>query len=217
MAPIELHGMPMSAPCRIVAMAAELAEAEYAYVDVNPIKGDTRKPEFLAINPTHTIPTIKDGETIVYESRACAAYIMNKHCKNAAFNPQDAETKAQVDMRMYFDMGIFYKAVGECVYPLLFKGVPTTDEAKDKLKEALGFLENYVADDKFAAGTEGITLADLPLVATYSTIKPTEVIDFSAYPNVEAWFEKCIAAIPNYEKANGEGAEAFAAFYKSKL
>ena len=25
------------------------------------------------------------------------------------------------------------------------------------------------------------------------------------------------AAIPNYEKANGEGAEAFAAFYKSKL
>ena len=41
--------------------------------------------------------------------------------------------------------------------------------------QVLGFLEGYVADDKFAAGTDGITLGDLPLVATYATLKPTEV------------------------------------------
>ena len=61
MAPIELHGMAMSAPCRIVAMAAEMAGVEYVYLEVNPMNGDTRKPEFLALNPTHTIPTMKVG------------------------------------------------------------------------------------------------------------------------------------------------------------
>ena len=119
-------------------------------------------------------------------------------------------------MRMYFDMGVFYKAFGECVYPVMFHGTPTKPESIEKLKEVLGFLEGYVADGKFAAGTAGITLGDLPLVATYATIKPTGIIDLSAFPNCEAWFEKCKAVIPNYEKSNGEGAAAFAAFYKSK-
>ena len=34
--------------------------------------------------------------------------------------PSDAKTRAVVDQRMYFDMGTFYKAVGDCVYPIMF-------------------------------------------------------------------------------------------------
>ena len=39
--------------------------------------------------------------------------------------------------------------------------------------KALGWLDGYVADGKFAAGTTCITVADLALVATYSTLKNT--------------------------------------------
>ena len=42
-------------------MAAECAGVDYTYVSVNPMQGETKTPEFLAMNPTHTIPTIKDG------------------------------------------------------------------------------------------------------------------------------------------------------------
>ena len=41
-------------------------------------------------------------------------------------------------------------------------------------------------------------------------------VDLSTYTNIESWFAKCVKLIPNYEKANGEGATAFGAFYKSK-
>ena len=41
----------------------------------------------------------------------------------------------------------------------------------NKLKEVLGWLETFVAEDKFSAGTDWITLGDLALLATYSTIK----------------------------------------------
>ena len=43
-------------------MAAEVAGVDYEYVETSPMTGATKTPEFLALNPTHTIPTIKDGQ-----------------------------------------------------------------------------------------------------------------------------------------------------------
>jgi len=215
--PLELYGTDMSAPCRTAMMAAEVAGAEYKVIETSPIDGGTRTPEFLAMNPTHTIPVLKDGDFIVYESRAIAAYIMNKYCKDEKTNPQDVETRARIDQRMYFDMGLLYKNFGNIVYPTLFFGVKTGEKEQAELKEALGFLEGYLAGDKFSAGTDCLTVADLTLVATYASIEAAQIVDLSEYKNCNAWYAKCKGLIPNYEKANAEGAVKLGAFYKSKL
>ena len=55
-------------------------------------------------------------------------------------------------------------------------------------------------DGKFAAGGDSLTLADLCLLATYSTLKATSFMDLSTYKNLEAWEAKVIALVPNYEK-----------------
>jgi len=80
-------------------------------------------------------------------------------------------------------------------------------------------MNDFVAEDKFVGGINEMTIADIALIATYSTIKATGGvggIDFSDYPNIEAWYEKCIKLVPNYVKVNGEGATAFGGWYKSK-
>ena len=41
-------------------------------------------------------------------------------------------------------------------------------------------------------------------------------VELASFANIEAWYEACIKLVPNYEKANGDGAAAFGAFYKSK-
>ena len=69
------------------------------------------------MNPQHNIPTVVDGDFVTNESRAAAAYLVNKHGgeKKNQIYPESPEDRAKVDQRMYFDMGTFYKAFGECV------------------------------------------------------------------------------------------------------
>ena len=57
----------------------------------------------------------------------------------------------------------------------MFGGDKPGQDKVDKLKEVLGWMDGFVADDKFAAGTSNLTLADIALVATYSTLKVTEL------------------------------------------
>ena len=85
----------------------------------------------------------------------------------------------------------------------------------DKLKEVLGWLEGFVEDDKFAVATDDMTIKDIALLATYSTVKAAGLGDLQDLPNAEAWFEKFCKLIPNYEKVNGEGAQAFGTRYKT--
>merc|ERR1711971_1434535 len=101
-------------------------------------------------------------------------------------------------------------------YPVMFGGPAPGEKEKDKLKEVLGWVDGFVKDDKFAAGGDSLTLADICLMGTYTTLKATGMMDLSEYKNAEAWEAKMIKLIPNYEKVNGEGCEGFGAFYKSK-
>jgi len=219
MAPIVIYGMTASAPCRILTMTCEVLGLEYEFKVVNLQNGENKTPEYLKLNPHHNVPTLVDGDFVTNESRA-AAYLVNKYGgdKNELY-PECPVGRARVDQRMYFDMGVFYKAFGECVYPIMMG--PESEIAADKLVraiEVLGWVRDYVKDGKFAAGTGHLTLADICFVATFSTITATEAFDLSAFnPELNEWFEKCKALIPNYEKANGEGAAGMGAWYKGQL
>ena len=214
-------------------MTLDCLGLEYNFKFLDLFAGEHKQPEFLEINPMHNVPTIVDGDFVMNESRAIAAYLVHKYAEDDKMYPKDPEVRARVDQRLYFDMGVFYKVIArdliltfsstlkafsECVFPLMFRGEKPEQEKFDKLKEVLGWLDGFVADDKFAAGNDEMTIGDISLLSTYSTLKAAELseVDLSEFSNAEAWFEKCCGLIPNYEKANGEGATGFGEFYKSK-
>jgi len=214
---VDLYGLIMSAPCRTVMMTAEMVGVECKFHKVDLFSGENMKPEYLAINPQHSIPALVDGDLKLNESRAIATYLANKYGKDESFYPKDAETRAVVDQRLYFDMGVLYKAFGDIVYPKMFGGAAPEQKQHDRAKEVLGWVNGFVSGGKFVAGTDKITVADIACVATISSIVATGAIDLADYSDVLAWFDKCKDLIPNYEKACGEGATAFGAFYKSKV
>src|SRR5271156_3080735 len=59
--------------------------------------GDTRKPEFIALNPRHTVPTLVDGDFVVYESTAITEYLDDAYPgRGAPLFPGDAKTRATI-------------------------------------------------------------------------------------------------------------------------
>ena len=49
MSPVKVHGMKLSAPCRLVYLTCEALAIEYEKVDVDLFNGGTRTPEYLKV------------------------------------------------------------------------------------------------------------------------------------------------------------------------
>lgn len=76
--PIDLYYMSLSAPCRAVLLTAKMVGVEVNLKTVNLMEGEQMKPEFIKINPQHTVPCLEDSEFVLTESRAICAYLANK-------------------------------------------------------------------------------------------------------------------------------------------
>jgi glutathione S-transferase len=76
--PIDLYYMSMSAPCRAVLLTAKMVGIEINLKTINLMQGEHMQPEFLKINPQHTVPCLDDSGFVVTESRAICAYLVNK-------------------------------------------------------------------------------------------------------------------------------------------
>jgi len=211
---IDIYHHPASGPARMA-----LLLAKHLNVDVNAIKldlftGEQLKPAFLALNPTHTVPTLVDDGFAVYESRAVMAYLQNKYGKDDSLYPKDPQKRALVDMRLYFDAATLYPRFGETVYPVIFAGQKRDQARIDKMNEALDFVELFLKDGGYVSGKQ-LTIADFSLAASLSTIGACH--DISKYAKITAYLEKCKAVMKGYDELNQQGAIEFSKYYKDAL
>ena len=145
----------------------------------------------LQMNPQHNVPTIRDGDFCMNESRAIAAYIANAYGKGSNLYPEEPKVRARVDQRLYFDMGVFYKSFGETVvsvsrrgsknlhiwtflhsqYPKKMRGEAIPDSAYDKLHEVLQWVSDFIKPTGYAAGTDHMTIADLVRMSRFLHFK----------------------------------------------
>lgn len=81
------------------------------------------------------------------------------------------------------------------------------------MHEALRWTADFVSQTGWVAGTDRLTLADISFVSTYSSVRAlgNDIVNWSNYPELEAWFDRAVREIPNYEAACGEGASQYGA------
>merc|ERR1712227_1034878 len=96
---LELHGLPISPPSRSVHMTLDLLGLEYKFIPVPVLEGGTKTPEFLSLNPQHTIPVLTDGNLVITESRAAMTYLVSQH-KPGQLYPACAKKKSQIDQTL---------------------------------------------------------------------------------------------------------------------
>ncbi|XP_063632723.1 glutathione S-transferase 1-1-like [Cydia splendana] len=211
----DLYYVPGSAPCRAVLLAAKALNVNLNLKLVDLHHGEQLKPEYLKLNPQHTVPTLVDDGLSLWESRAIITYLANKYGKGSTLYPEEPRARALVDQRLYFDIGTLYQRFADYFYPQLFGGAPADQGKLQKIEEALKFLDTFLEGQKYVAGPN-LTLADLSLIASVSSFEATD-IDFKKYSNVKRWYETVKSTAPGYQEANEKGLEAFKGLVNSML
>lgn len=208
--PIDFYYLPGSPPCRAVLVAAKAVGVPLNLKLTDLTKGENLTPEFLKLNPQHTIPTINDNGFSLWESRAIIAYLVDQYGKNDSLYPKDPKQRALIDQRLYFDASTLYQRFGDLYYPMMFGGAPFDQSKKEKLDEAFGFLNTFLEGQTWVAGPK-LTIADISIAASVSTCEAVGY-PIKNYPNVYKWYERAQKEIPGYS-VNAEGTEIFKKLY----
>jgi glutathione S-transferase len=86
-----------------VAWALEEIGAEYTYQRIDLLRGEGRRPAYLAINPGGKVPALGDGDLVLTESAAICTYLGEKFPRSGLV-PSLSEPRARV---AYFQWAFF--------------------------------------------------------------------------------------------------------------
>lgn len=101
-------------------LALEHKALPYALKVLSFSAGDTRKPEFLALNPRHQVPVLVDGDFTLYESGAIAEYLEDAYPERGApLFPRDIRDRA-IARRMVLEASLYLPKAAEPIWSNAF-------------------------------------------------------------------------------------------------
>ena len=191
---VKLYGSSISRAGRSL-WALEEAGVKFEQVTV----GETRKPEFLRINPNGHVPTLDDDGTIIWESMAINLYVAEKYGK-APLWPSTVEGHGACYQWSLWSMTEVETALLDVVYHRLMLPPDQRDEKLalagiEKLKAPLKVLEDQLQKSEYLLGKE-FTIADLN-VASVLSIAQFIQLDLSPTPTAQKWLQKCLGRPAN--------------------
>lgn len=67
------------------------------------------------MNPQHTVPTLVDGDLVIWDSHAIVGYLVDQYGKNDELYPKETKIRAVVDQHLHFDTGVLYPRVSTII------------------------------------------------------------------------------------------------------
>jgi glutathione S-transferase len=200
------HGSPYSWR---VWLALEHKALAYQLKVLSFQANDTRKPEFVAINPRHQVPTIVDDGFALWESTVILEYLDERFSSGAKLYPGDAKNRGRI-RRLAREAEEYLGAEGisPITEELFFQDAVAPDferiaKARERLHEELGYFARELRG-KFLAG-DAPTAADFVLYpylaycARITVRKPETKLD-ELVPAALVDYRKRIAASPFFDK-----------------
>ncbi|KAL1502343.1 hypothetical protein ABEB36_007497 [Hypothenemus hampei] len=204
---IVLYYFEASPPVRSVLMTINILGINVQLIRVNLSKEEQLQEEFLKVNPTHTVPTLDDNGFIVWDSHAIIQYLADKYSKDDHFYPINLEKRTLVNQMLFFDTSIIFPSLALAVRPVYYDGATSVPKEKlDVIDSSLGFLEVLLKDKEFVTGSH-LTIADICLLATVSTINIFYPLQVEKYPKTKNWFDSLKKS--SFYQANLDGIQKF--------
>ena len=171
----------------------------FEVITVDALKGENRKPEFTKINPQGLVPFIQDTDGYgVAETSAILQYLCETR-KLQTWYPIDHKLRAQTNFWTSWHHTNSRKSTKSILmtklFPGMHKNVDINEVIAKNAKEygrSCTFLDKHLASNKFLAGTDKPTIADLVIVPELDqlTSEAFNLFDYSPYPNIFQYIKR---------------------------
>jgi len=171
-----------------------LRELDLAYerIDAGMAFGRNQEPDYLAMNPNGRVPTLVDGEFVLWESNSIMRYLTLSYREGSPLYPQAPKRRASVDRWLDWTLSTIQPVDRPVFWALVRTPVERRDMVaiqKDADAEAVQWriLDTQLASRRFVEGDE-FTLADIALGTYARRWFGVEGINKPRLPHLERWF-----------------------------
>jgi glutathione S-transferase len=199
--PITVWGRKDSSNVQKVVWCCDELGVGFERIDIGGRFGGNKESPYLRLNPNGLVPTIKDGDFILWESNSVVRYLTEKYGRGKL---TCAAPEERANCNRWMDWQL--TTVGPAMAPLFQGLVRTPPEKRDsaalensrqKAARAWGILNDYLDGKPYVAGNE-FTMGDIPLgVWVYRWFQlPVERPELS---HLKAWYDR-LCRRPGFQK-----------------
>jgi glutathione S-transferase len=193
---LKIWGRNTSSNVQKVLWCCSELDIPFERVDLGGPFGGNRDPEYLRLNPNGLVPTIQDGDLILWESNTICRYLATTHGQAGGgerLYPSAPRARALVERWMDWQLSTAGPPMGQLLFGLVRTRPEQRDPAAIEAARRRALVAWTLADEalegrSYLAGND-LTLAEIVL--------GTLVYRWHAFPierpplkNLQAWYER---------------------------
>ena len=187
-ASMTIYGDSISGNCLKVKFVADRLGLPYDWVEISVLKGETRTPEFLAMNPAGQVPVVRFADNgVLAQSNAIILHL----AQNTDLVPADAFTRAQMLQWMFWEQYSHEPAIAVLRFQKFYLKKADSEidpNLRPRCLKVLALMDEHLEDRRYFVG-EALSLADIALVA-YTRFAHQAGLDLAQYPQVADWVRR---------------------------
>jgi glutathione S-transferase len=190
---LQLYGNPRSRAMRCLWMLEEMGEP-YQLIEKTTRADDLQSADYRRLNPNARIPTLVDGDLVLWESMAINLYLAQKyegpmHCAG----PEVLGVATQWSFWAMLEMEalLLDLLTHRAVLPEFARDPSYAERDELLLERPLGVLNDTLAGREYLV-SNGFTVADLNVAAILVWGKMGR-LNMSGHAEVKRWFDACVA------------------------
>lgn len=208
---IELYVFPPSPRAfKVMALANHL--------DLNPVihpidllKGDHKTPQYAALNPNMRMPTLKDGDLVLWELNAILQYLASKR-PDSGLLPRDERARLDVTRWQFWDLAHWDPPCAVLLFENLIKpfvikaGEPDAAalaKGAETFHRSAAVLDGQLKGKPWVIG-DTLTVADFSLGAALNYAEMAR-FPLEPYGEIRRWFAT-LSAWPAWRKTQSQTA-----------
>jgi len=196
---MKLLGRKTSGNVQKVMFLFEELKMPYERVDVGRQFNNTQTPEYLAKNPNAKVPTLEDGNVVIWESNTILRYVAAK--ARSPLYPTDLAQRTQVERWMDWQLSALNNPYLAMFREAKLEADKRSADFAAQLKDfgaQLSILDKAIGGNAFVANNT-FTIADICLAPiVYRCLRFG--VELPALPNVKRW-DAAISAREAFKKA----------------